>query len=117
VTVHALDRRGRGASGDGTDYSLAREHEDVAAVVDAVAEDQAILDGVFHPEQAARMTAPTLLLVGGDSPASLRAGYEGLAAALPDARVTVLDGQQHIAHAVIPDVFAGHVLWFLEGND
>jgi pimeloyl-ACP methyl ester carboxylesterase len=38
VTVHAMDRRGRGASGDGPEYDLAREDEDVAAVVDAVAE-------------------------------------------------------------------------------
>ena len=37
VTVHAIDRRGRGASGDAPDYSLQREYEDVAAVVDAVA--------------------------------------------------------------------------------
>jgi pimeloyl-ACP methyl ester carboxylesterase len=38
ATVHAMDRRGRGASGDGPAYELAREFEDVAAVVDAVAE-------------------------------------------------------------------------------
>ena len=38
ATVHAIDRRGRGASGDGPDYQVAREFEDIAAVVDAVAE-------------------------------------------------------------------------------
>ena len=38
ATVHALDRRGRGASGDAPGYDLKREFEDVAAVVDAVAE-------------------------------------------------------------------------------
>jgi pimeloyl-ACP methyl ester carboxylesterase len=37
VIVHALDRRGRGASGDALEYRLEREYEDVAAVVDAVA--------------------------------------------------------------------------------
>ncbi|TVR30523.1 MAG: alpha/beta hydrolase [Nitriliruptor sp.] len=37
VTVHAVDRRGRGASGDGPDYAIEREYEDVAAVIDAVA--------------------------------------------------------------------------------
>jgi pimeloyl-ACP methyl ester carboxylesterase len=36
-TVHALDRRGRGASGDSPEYALEREYEDVAAVVDAAA--------------------------------------------------------------------------------
>lgn len=37
ATVHAVDRRGRGASGDGPVYAIEREYEDVAAVVDAVA--------------------------------------------------------------------------------
>lgn len=36
-TVHAMDRRGRGLSGDGGVYALEREFEDVAAVVDAIA--------------------------------------------------------------------------------
>ena len=38
VTVHGVDRRGRGASADAREYRLEREYEDVAAVVDAVAE-------------------------------------------------------------------------------
>ncbi len=38
VTVHAVDRRGRGASGDAAAYALEREFDDIAAVVDAVAE-------------------------------------------------------------------------------
>lgn len=40
-SIHAVDRRGRGASGDardGSPYSLEREYEDLAAVVDATAE-------------------------------------------------------------------------------
>jgi pimeloyl-ACP methyl ester carboxylesterase len=37
-TLHAMDRRGRGASGDAPEYDFERELEDVAAVVDAVAE-------------------------------------------------------------------------------
>ena len=37
-TVYAIDRRGRGGSGDRADHSLDREFEDVAAVVRAVAE-------------------------------------------------------------------------------
>lgn len=37
LAVHAVDRRGRGASGDGPDYALQREHEDIAAVIDAAA--------------------------------------------------------------------------------
>lgn len=34
-SVHAIDRRGRGASGDGDRYTVEREYEDVAAVVEA----------------------------------------------------------------------------------
>jgi pimeloyl-ACP methyl ester carboxylesterase len=30
ATVHAIDRRGRGASGDAPDYQVTREFEDVA---------------------------------------------------------------------------------------
>ena len=36
-TVYAMDRRGRGASGDRDEYAIEREYEDVAAVVDHVA--------------------------------------------------------------------------------
>ena len=36
-TLHAIDRRGRGASGDTEPYAISREFEDVAAVADAVA--------------------------------------------------------------------------------
>ena len=35
-TLYGVDRRGRRASGDGGSYALAREAEDVAAVVDAI---------------------------------------------------------------------------------
>ena len=37
-TVYALDRRGRGASGDAPTHAIEREFDDVAAVVDAIAE-------------------------------------------------------------------------------
>ena len=35
-TVYAIDRRGRGESGDAADYSLESEVEDVVAVVDSI---------------------------------------------------------------------------------
>lgn len=37
-TVYAMDRRGRGGSGDADDYSVEREFHDVAGVVEAVGE-------------------------------------------------------------------------------
>jgi pimeloyl-ACP methyl ester carboxylesterase len=218
ATVHAIDRRGRGASGDAPEYHVAREFEDVAAVVDAVAEAagsavdvlghsfgglcafggaaltanvrrlvlyegwpspnpdllalpagveerldallaegnrEAALETFFRevvrmpdeefavyralpawqariaaahtitresraeqaarldPELAATLTVPVLLLVGSDSPEVLTAGVDTVAAALPDARIVVLDGQQHIAMDLVPEAFAEHVLAFL----
>jgi pimeloyl-ACP methyl ester carboxylesterase len=218
ATVHAIDRRGRGASGDGSDYDLAREFEDVAAVVDAVAaasgsavdvyghsfgglcafggaaltsnirrlvlyegwppvnpdawalppgvgerldallaegNREAVVETVFRevvmmpeeelsafraqpawqarvaaahtitreiravpeapldPEQAAKITVPTLMLTGSDSPDPSAVDIQTVAAALPDARIVVLEGQQHVADILAPDVFADHVVAFL----
>ena len=47
--LHAIDRRGRGASGDGAPYSIEREFDDLAAVADALAgETEAPIDVVGH---------------------------------------------------------------------
>jgi pimeloyl-ACP methyl ester carboxylesterase len=217
VTVHAMDRRGRGASGDAPGYDVTREFEDVAAVVDAVARDtgapvdllghssgglcalgcaaltphlrrlvlyeppadreaaasvpppvqrrmedllargapesvlvtffrevvqmpehefsryralpawrarvaaahtltrelRAVRERPFDPDSTRAITAPTLMLLGGDSPAFMQADTRTIADALPDARVSVLEGQQHIAIDLVPQVFAERVLAFL----
>jgi pimeloyl-ACP methyl ester carboxylesterase len=51
-TLHAIDRRGRGASGDGAagrTYAIEREFDDLAAVVDAIAAETASpVDVVGH---------------------------------------------------------------------
>jgi pimeloyl-ACP methyl ester carboxylesterase len=48
-TIHAIDRRGRGASGDALPYALEREEEDLAAVVDALASEAgSAVDVVGH---------------------------------------------------------------------
>jgi pimeloyl-ACP methyl ester carboxylesterase len=48
-TVHAIDRRGRGASGDAPGWTIEREYEDLRAVVEAVAADSgAAVDVVGH---------------------------------------------------------------------
>ena len=46
-TVIVPDRRGRGASGDGDDYSLDREVDDIQALVDAVDGDPAVVAHSF----------------------------------------------------------------------
>jgi pimeloyl-ACP methyl ester carboxylesterase len=218
ATVHALDRRGRGASGDGPAYHLTREFEDVAAVVDAVAEAsgspvdlyghsfgglcafgaatmtasigrlvlyegwppvdpdrrrlppgvgerldalvaegnndavvetmfrevvlmpaaevaalraqpswaartaaapllvrelRAIPDVPFDAGQAAKIAVPALVLTGSDSHDPFAADAEAVAAALPDARIVVLEGQRHVADILASELVAGHLLAFL----
>jgi pimeloyl-ACP methyl ester carboxylesterase len=212
-TVYAVERRGRGASGDAPGYAIEREFEDVAAVVDAVGEPvslighsyggvcaleaarlsgnlralvlyepgivqggggytpesidrlQELVDrndreavlltffrdfaGVsprdvevlrslpswqarlavahtiprelrastrlrFDPARYVALTIPTLLLVGGDSPASVQVEAQTLRAALPNAQVSVLPGQQHVAMDTAPELFAAAVLPFLD---
>ena len=211
-TVFAMDRRGRGASSDGPVYSVYREAEDVAAVVDAIGgptnvlghsyggvcslEAALLTDGItrlilyeppiptglpffppktpermqalldqgeleaaleimfreivgmpddefemyrklpawqariqlaptlpreitydrgyeFVPERFANLHIPTLLLLGGDSPALFVRGTEAVDAALPDSRVDVMPGQQHIAMDTDPAMFIEEVVTFL----
>ena len=57
-TTFAVGRRGFGASGDGANYAIEREFEDVAAVVDAVAARIRVLDGHAH---IAHLTDPALV--------------------------------------------------------
>jgi pimeloyl-ACP methyl ester carboxylesterase len=47
LTVCAMDRRGHGASGDSPDYSLQKEAEDVAAVVDSLSGSVFVLGHSF----------------------------------------------------------------------
>jgi pimeloyl-ACP methyl ester carboxylesterase len=216
VTVHAVDRRGRGGSGDAASYDVVREFEDVVAVVDDVAAEagapvallghsfgafcalgaasrtphlaalvlyepplgaaaQDLPDGVVErielllaagdreralelmlrevvrmppgelaavraqPSWQGRVAAahtvprelrsvtpdalrvalpaavdvPVLLVTGGDSPGSFRRDVDAVAAAVGDARVAVIDGQQHVADVLAPAGFAEVVLPFL----
>jgi pimeloyl-ACP methyl ester carboxylesterase len=222
ATVHAVDRRGRGTSGDSPDYALDKEYADIAAVVDATAaswggpvdlfghsyggnvafgaalrtrnlrrlalyegwpvpnlahrtvapelldamdaqlasgqpeqmletfyrnvvhmsedevgtikasaawparvavaptvprEIRAFSQQAFDPAWAARIEVPVLLLVGEDSPPDIKADPEVVGAALPNARVTVLPGQMHIAHLTDPEGFAAALVSFLTEPD
>ena len=68
----------------------------------------------FARDRFRNMRTPTLLLVGGDSPGRELRNAEGVAAALPDARVVTLSGQQHLATYTAPDLFVREVIRFLE---
>jgi pimeloyl-ACP methyl ester carboxylesterase len=64
-------------------------------------------------ERFASLQVPTLLLLGGDSPSSARQAIERVDSALPDSRIVVMPGQQHIAMNMDPELFLGEVLPFL----
>ncbi len=94
-TVHAIDRRGRGASGDTLPYAIEREFEDVAAVAEAVVASGSTdaVDVVGHSYGgrcalgAARLTGAIRRVVsyeGAPSPPGSRYGDTGLAAELAE---------------------------------
>jgi pimeloyl-ACP methyl ester carboxylesterase len=212
-TIYAMDRRGRGGSGDSAAYDLTREAEDVSAVVDHIGDDVsvvghsygalcaiestlltrnirrlvlyegvylsgsdiykpgmidrlvAMLDAgdvedmlvtvfrelvempdedldllrsqkdawairvanaptlpremkadeayVFVPDRFTEMRAPTMFLVGGDSPKRELENATRIADHLPNAQVSVLPGQQHAAMHTAPDVFVNELVRFL----
>ena len=85
----------------------------VAAAPTIVRELRAIPQVSFDPGQAARITVPTLLLTGSDSDDPFAADLATVAAALPDARIGVLDGQRHVADILAPELFARRLLAFL----
>ncbi|MBM3190959.1 MAG: alpha/beta hydrolase [Chloroflexi bacterium] len=68
----------------------------------------------FVPSRYAAVTVPTLLLVGGDSPAWAQQATQAIHHAVPNGRVVVLPGQQHIAMDTAPDLFVREVMSFLQ---
>lgn len=70
----------------------------------------------FEAQRFKALQTPTLLLLGGDSPHILTAATETVAAALPNGRIAVLPGQQHIAMYTAPDLFVTEVVRFLLGG-
>jgi pimeloyl-ACP methyl ester carboxylesterase len=96
----AVDRRGRGASGDSEAYAIEREYEDVAAVVDSIGESANLLGHSFGAACA---------LGSHCSPGELR-DAKAVAAALPDSRILILPGQQHSAMYTAPELFVREVV-------
>jgi pimeloyl-ACP methyl ester carboxylesterase len=70
----------------------------------------------FDPGQLKRITIPTLLLLGGNSPEPMAAATRMLQQVLPDARTVILPGQQHVAMETAPELLAREVLAFLLGE-
>jgi pimeloyl-ACP methyl ester carboxylesterase len=68
----------------------------------------------LEPERLALITAPTLLVLGADSPDWMADGVRRFASAVPGSRLEVLQGQGHNAQFTAPEVLAEVVKAFLE---
>ncbi|HEU4319772.1 MAG TPA: alpha/beta hydrolase [Acidimicrobiia bacterium] len=68
---------------------------------------------VFEPEKFAGLDIPVGLYLGGDSPELFRSAVATAEAALPNATIVVLPGQQHVAMDTDPDLFLREVFRFL----
>lgn len=64
-TIHAIDRRGRGASGDGAPYAIEREFEDVAAVAEELVRETDGPVAVFGHSYGGRCALGAALLTPG----------------------------------------------------
>jgi pimeloyl-ACP methyl ester carboxylesterase len=67
----------------------------------------------FNPARFQALTTPALLLLGGDSIPACRKNIEQIDRALPDSRIVVMPGQQHVAMNTAPELFVRAVLAFL----
>jgi pimeloyl-ACP methyl ester carboxylesterase len=67
----------------------------------------------FEPEKFENLEVPTMLLIGGDSPAAFRDASEFIYTVLPNCRKVILQGQQHIAMDTNTELFVDEVTKFL----
>lgn len=67
----------------------------------------------FDPDKFSESRLPVLLMLGADSPPLFRQATEVVDSALPNSRVVILPGQQHIAMDTNPDLFVSEVIQFL----
>lgn len=85
----------------------------VDAAHTAYRETQASDSYHFKPTQFERMTTPTLLLTGGESPQWFADAVELVNDVLPSSQIGVLEGQEHVAINTAPDLFVDTVLAFI----
>jgi pimeloyl-ACP methyl ester carboxylesterase len=67
----------------------------------------------FDPARLGNLRTPSLLLLGGDSPALEKAAAKSLDAALPDSQIVVMPHQGHVAYRTAPGAFVDEVVPFL----
>lgn len=94
-TVYAMDRRGRGGSGDAPDYDIMREADDVAAVVEAIGEPVLILGhsyGAVCSLEASLLTDKVARLILYEPP--IPTGIPQYPTGVPDRIQTLIDRGQ-----------------------
>lgn len=67
----------------------------------------------FDTEKFADFQVPTMLLLGGDSPPLFQNAIDLVDSTLPNSKVVILPGQQHIAMDTDPELFVKEVTHFL----
>jgi pimeloyl-ACP methyl ester carboxylesterase len=75
----------------------------------------AVAEWSIDVSRYADFPAPTLFLVGSQSPRRDGSYREVLDGVIPDFRVRELEGQGHFAHVLAPDLLATAILEFVEG--
>lgn len=99
-TVYAIDRRGRGGSGDAEEYELEREAEDVAAVVDAIDEPVTLLGhsgGALYSLEAALRTDNLRKLILNEPPVAVGDHELDVEEAVTEMRRLLDDGENEEA--------------------
>ena len=88
----------------------------VALAPTAVAELEAVDAIGSGLERYRDLEMPTLLLLGSETPANLRNATNALAAAIPQARKVLLEGQAHHATVYAPELVAEQVVRFVSDS-
>jgi pimeloyl-ACP methyl ester carboxylesterase len=70
----------------------------------------------FESERFEGLEVPTLLLLGGESPGAFEKAVKAISEALPNSRIVVMEGQEHVAIDTATDLFTREVLRFLESS-
>ncbi len=68
------------------------------------------------PERLTEVKVPSLLLLGGESPPFIKVATECVHEGLPNSRIAVMPGQQHIAMNTAPKLFIREVIEFLKAD-
>ncbi|MBX0297390.1 alpha/beta fold hydrolase [Haloarcula nitratireducens] len=99
-TVYAIDRRGRGESGDAAEYELEREAEDVAAVVNAIDDPVTLLghsSGALYSLEAALRTDNLRKLILNEPPVAVGDHELNVEGAITEMRGLLEDGEHEQA--------------------